>query len=158
MTDVLKFENLTEQDFAAISATAQGWRPQVGSELSGRVVGASIGSGVIGDPYPIVFVLPDDATNSIDAVAVHCFHTVLKNKMMELKPDVGDRIYIRYMGDLGREAKTKGMSAPHIYAVMAGEKQTLNVWGKLAGPVQGVNQTDNPAETITWDEITGEVK
>lgn len=75
---------------------AGAWRPEPGDILKGSIVQLDMGYSEYGN-YPIVTVKPDDGG---DDVAVHCFHEALRNKLQELKPDVGDSIGIKYFGEV----------------------------------------------------------
>jgi hypothetical protein len=46
-------------------------------------------------PYPLVTINRDDDNTE---VAVHCFHTVLKQEIAKKRPQVGDHIGIKYLG------------------------------------------------------------
>jgi hypothetical protein len=76
--------------------TAAGWRPGVGDSIVGVVVDldetlSNYGEGV----YPVLTIARDsDGTE----VAVHCFHSVLKGEVAKKRPQVGDRIGIKYLG------------------------------------------------------------
>jgi hypothetical protein len=56
--------------------------------------GVRIGPDEFGSPYPLLEVETDDG----EVVAVHAFHTVLKNELAKKRPDVGDRVGIKYLG------------------------------------------------------------
>lgn len=124
------WDKLTDIDIALLTATAQGWRPDVGSEIRGRVLAVKIGVSTVGvkdgDPpreYPIVFILPDGANEDTYAVAVHGFHTVLMAELRSARPEFGDRIYLKSLGTLDRLPASKGMNAPEVYAVhVTGQK------------------------------------
>jgi hypothetical protein len=133
---VLKWEDLTDIDIALLCATAKGWRPEAGSEIRGRVLAVKIGTSEIDGTareYPIVFILPDNADADTEAVAVHAFHAVLLNELRSARPEFGDRLFIRALGDLGREAP-KGRDPSQIYAVHVTKPKgslTANPWDML---------------------------
>lgn len=113
------FDKLTDIDVALYTASAEGWRPQVGDEIRGRVLAVKRGTSVIDNvarTYPIVFVLRDGATIDDTAVAIHAFHSVLMNEFMSQRPEFGDRLFVRSLGDMGRVAP-KGQDPAQIYAV-----------------------------------------
>ncbi len=75
---------------------APGWRPEVGDAVIGTVVDidealSNFGEGV----YPVITIARDDDSTE---VAVHAFHTVLKHEVAKKRPQVGDRIGIKYLG------------------------------------------------------------
>lgn len=135
----LVWSGLTDIDIALLTATAKGWRPEPGSEVRGRVLAVKIGTSEIDGTareYPIVFILPDGATIDTDAIAVHAFHAVLLNELRSARPEFGDQIYIRALGDLGREAP-KGRDPSQIYAVHVTKPKgsaTANPWDMLSHP------------------------
>ena len=88
------------------SATA--WRPTPGDTVTGSVVGIRKQTSDYG--FHPVLVLD---TGEDHYTAVHAFHGVLKNKLYELKPTVGDRLSIGYQG------KVDGKERPyHAYTVI----------------------------------------
>lgn len=114
------FDKLTEMDIAILSVTAEGWRPEDGDQIKGRVLAVKIGHSDLNDKfpeYPIVVILPDGATTADKAITVHGFHLVLRNELISQRPEYGDKIFIMAMGNLGRESKVKGQEPPEIYAV-----------------------------------------
>jgi len=70
--------------------------------------------------YPIIVVRKDDG----DEIAVHAFHAVLRAKLAENKPAIGDRIAIRYEGKI--KAKTEGHPAYHGYSVVVESADDLS--------------------------------
>lgn len=76
-----------------LDTEAVGWRPEPGEKLTGVIVDISEGSSDYGT-YPLLEVQADDGR----VVSVHAFHTVLKNELASKKPNVGDRIGIKYVG------------------------------------------------------------
>lgn len=77
---------------ARLDTNAQGWRPEVGEKLVGIILEVSEGESEYGR-YPLLIV---DSTG--DYIAVHAFHTVLKNELSRLRPQPGDTIGIKYLG------------------------------------------------------------
>ncbi len=73
---------------------APGWRPEPGGQVVGKIVEISEAPGTDYGPYPLITVEQDDGTE----VAVHAFHSVLKNEIDSKRPTEGDRIGIRYLG------------------------------------------------------------
>jgi hypothetical protein len=74
---------------------APGWRPEPGDVLIGRVIGFDERPGFAGVMYPIIEVERDDG----ERVAVHAFHTVLRDELARHKPKRGDRLGIAYHGE-----------------------------------------------------------
>jgi hypothetical protein len=152
ITPVL-YENMTDVDIALYSASALGWRPEIGDTVNGTVIAVKTGVSTIDDgppvSYPIVVVLPDGAYTTptgddTSAVAVHGFHSVMLNEFVSQKPQAGDHIFVKRLGTMGREAKVRGQSAPELYAVHVarpnGEAKPYD-WGQMLGRPT----TDKPA-------------
>jgi hypothetical protein len=76
------------------------WRPDKddSDKLVGKIISIDRGTGEY-DPYPLLVIEQDDGEEK----AVHAFHTVLKNELLRLKPQIGERIGIKFLG----EQKTK---------------------------------------------------
>ena len=111
---------------AALMAEGTGWMPQDGDEIEGTVLGAKWGySDVAEREYPIVFILldegnfyqqPDDDREPNDVVAIHGLQTVLESEMFSLRPQPGERLYVKKLGKRGK-AKRKGWDPPVAWAV-----------------------------------------
>jgi hypothetical protein len=119
-------EKLDAVQIAALMADATGWVPADGDEIEGTVLGAKWGySDVSERQYPIVFLLldegetyqrPDDDRPPSDVVAIHALQTVIESEMFSLRPQPGERLYVKKIGARG-QAKRKGYSPTVAYAV-----------------------------------------
>jgi hypothetical protein len=114
--------NQLEQD------SAEGWNPNEGDTLVGVIQNIKASQPNEYGIYPIVTVATDDGT----LVAVHCFHTILRNRLLEKRPAPGESVAIKYLGE--KESKTAGRSY-HNYAVVVDRP------------------TDSEAQA-TWDAFT----
>lgn len=74
---------------------AVGWRPEPGDQVVGTIVEISEAPGTDWGPYPVITIDKADGTGE---VAVHAFHSVLKNEIESKQPTEGDTIGIRYLG------------------------------------------------------------
>lgn len=92
------------------------WIPlEIGDELNGEIVDvASAWSDVRGggSSYPLLTVASDDGKE----YQIHGFGAVLYREIMRLRPRIGEKISIRYLGP--GEAKP-GLNPPEIYRVRA---------------------------------------
>lgn len=70
-----------------------GWRPSPDDVVEGTVVEVDERTGEYGS-YPVVVLEVGDGAE----VAVHGFHCVLKNELAKLRPAVGDRLAVKYLG------------------------------------------------------------
>jgi len=93
-----KFEDRLE------AGLAPAWRPdqEDPSVLIGTVVDIQQGTSEY-EPYPLLVVEQDDGTEK----AVHGFHTVLKNELIRQRPQIGERIGIKYLGEQATKPGSK---------------------------------------------------
>lgn len=80
--------------------SAEGWLPKDGDTLIGTIVGIKPSNGNQYGIYPIVTVATAEGN-----VALHCFHQTLKDPLLELRPVVGEKLAVAYMGT--KESKTR---------------------------------------------------
>lgn len=107
-----QYKQLTPSQIAAMTADAQGWKPEDGDELEGTVLAIKQGySDVKNANYPIVFVMKDTG----ECIAIHCFQTVIENEVRQQRPLPGEVLYVKRIGATG-EAR-KGQSPTIKYAV-----------------------------------------
>lgn len=127
---------------------APGWMPDVGDVIVGEVIDISRAPNFNQDGYyPILTIQTTGGTSEPltvkdgegtrlaevgEAIALHCFHTVLRNRILELKPLVGETIGVKYVsatektGKKGKEAnkpsvynvRVKGRGADDVYSSM----------------------------------------
>jgi hypothetical protein len=136
---------LSFSEIAALVGEAEGWRPEIGSEIMGTVLDVKVSHSDVSDrDYPIVFVLSPDKS----VTAIHCFQTILYNEMVNQRPERGDRIYVKRLED--GEATRKGWNDPIRYTVGV-EKQdaSASAWDRLSGPVTAAQERtpDAPADS-----------
>jgi hypothetical protein len=91
---------------------APGWRPAIHESVEGTIIEIADRAGYDDKPYPIIVLRKDSG----DEVALHAFHTVLRSKLVELEPTVGDRLAVRYEGRI--KSKTAGHKPYHGYSVV----------------------------------------
>lgn len=72
---------------------APAWLPSEGDTVIGFVSEISVGTSDFGD-YPIVTLTLADGTRA----AIHGFHTVLREALIENEPGIGEEIAVKYMG------------------------------------------------------------
>lgn len=115
------FEDRLEQ------GNAPAWRPdkEDADLLVGKVVTIDRGQSDY-EPYPILTIEKEDGTGE---VAVHGFHTVLKNELVKQQPQVGERIGIKYLGEI-----TSGQR-PYIgYRVKVDRTESTFSWATMGEP------------------------
>lgn len=75
-------------------ADAPGWRPNPGDKVAGTISGISHRTSDYGQgDYPIITL-----RTAAGPVAIHCFHTVLKNEIAGVAPQLGDELAVKYEG------------------------------------------------------------
>jgi hypothetical protein len=70
------------------------WRPAAGEQLVGTVLAITERESNYGGRYPLLIVASDDGR----AFDVHAFEAVLLDELAKLRPRVGERIGIAYLG------------------------------------------------------------
>lgn len=101
--------------------SAAAWRPSPGDMVDGRVVKLLARESDFG-LYPIVVI----DTGDVNYVAVHAFHTILRDALRELKTKPDDELVIVYQGKIqsnkpyGEDAETgkKLYRSYHNYLVI----------------------------------------
>jgi hypothetical protein len=73
---------------------SEAWKPEPGDKLVGIVTNIEIVDSKFGGKYPVVEVSTDDTVR-----VFHAFHTVAKNQLRRAKPQVGEPIAIKFLGD-----------------------------------------------------------
>jgi hypothetical protein len=104
---------------------APAWRPDVDDRLIGEVVALSERDGGYGS-YPILTIRRDSG----EELAVHAMHQVLSSQLAELRPKVGDRIAIKYLGKIANKA---GNGSYHGYRAVSDAATGGVDWGKYGG-------------------------
>lgn len=76
---------------------------EAGESVVGRLVELTLRDSDYGDPYPLVVLETSDGRE----VAVHGYHSVLRNRLLELDPRTGDELGIKCLGPRTSKAGTK---------------------------------------------------
>jgi hypothetical protein len=116
---------------------APAWRPAVDDKLTGEVVALSERDGGYGT-YPIITLKRDDG----DELAVHAMHTVLSAQLAELRPKVGDRIAIKYLGKIANKA---GTGSYHGYRAVSDAADGGVDWGRYGDGDEEAGGSDLPS-------------
>lgn len=117
---------------------AEGWRPEEGDTLIGRVTEVATGRSQFGGggKYPIITVQPEEGA----PVAVHCFHAALKARVLDLKPMPGERIGVKFVGK--RPHKTDPSLTVADYIVKVEGRTTTDAYAGMEEPA--APRTDVP--------------
>lgn len=104
-----------ELDAALDHPEAEGWRPKVGDKLTGTLVDIDTSDAGGYGAYPLLTI----ARPSGEEVAVHCFHTTLKNRVERMiesgKLREGARVGIAYLGEVEGKPGTQPF---HLYKLV----------------------------------------
>lgn len=134
---------------------AEGWRPESGDVLVGVVQRVEPAwSDFIGGYYPLVVITPESGG---DDIAVHCFHDVLRKRMLTLKPKTGERIGIKFHGQ--QQHKTDNRRTVANYTVkIEGRDTDADAWGAMSpiGPAQPSQAPDASDHAPRNDGAQGE--
>lgn len=136
---------------------AEGWRPEVGETLVGTVTDITRAWSDYKDGwYPIVTIESDKRSSKVEdgtEVAVHCFHTVLFNRMVELMPKIGETIGIKYVAATEKDDKKKGQNKPAIYNVRI-EGRSADVWGSMSADPRFTSTPTVTQESAAVEAVT----
>ena len=88
---------------------ATGWNPEPGETLVGVITSIKSSNPNEYGVYPIVTLQTDDGT----MVALHCFHQVLRSRLLEKRPAPGERMAVQYLGEVEKDDRPY-----HNYAVV----------------------------------------
>jgi hypothetical protein len=114
-----------------LEANTRAWRPDGDDPdvLVGKIVSVELGQTEYG-PYPLVIV-EDEASG--EELAVHGFHTVLKNELIRQRPKAGERIGIKYLGDIATKAGSPYKSYKGWKVRVERETGTAFDWSQISG-------------------------
>ena len=116
---------------------AEAWSPEPGGTIAGTVVSIDARDGGYG-PCPIVTIATVEAF-----IAFHAFHSVAKNELAKLRPQVGEKLVIVYNGK--RNSKS-GRGSYHSYSVsMPDRPKTDFSWAKY-GELDSDVPSDVPSD------------
>lgn len=127
----------------------EGWRPEVGDVVIGTIDEVTTGNGDFGE-YPLLIIEKADG----EFIAVHAFHSVLRNEIESLQPSEGDEIGVKYLGK--KEPKgglKKGMSPFENYKVKLDRKSPAGSTVPSPARVQSVPVSERAAAS---DDFLGE--
>lgn len=95
--------------------------------LVGEVVEIEVGTSDYGR-YPILVV----RTKEGEEKAVHGFHSVLQNELVKHKPQVGERVGIKYLGDVPTKPGSPFKSYKGYRVKVEREAGTAFNWNQIA--------------------------
>lgn len=107
---------------------AEGWKPEPGDILEGRITSIDTGTNEYGT-YPIVTIERDDGSSG----AVHCFHTALRSQFARLRPQIGMKVGVKYLGKQQAKNPVAGRSEYANYRVIMPEGGGGYNWAQEEG-------------------------
>lgn len=120
---------------------ATGWRPDTGSVLKGTVTEVSKGWSDYADAYYPIVTIREDGTDKL--VAVHCFHEILKQRMMDARPTIGSELEITCLG----EKPTRDGKRTYVaYTVTVPGEDGSAVWDQLGAQPSAAAQAGQSAQ------------
>lgn len=129
------------------SGFAEGWRPNEGDRVVGRVVDVDSGwSDYTSSNYPIITVHDEETDKD---VALHCFHHVLKKEVLKYKPQIGERIGVVYKGKVDSK---DGLRKIATYVVKVEGRTGTAVYDNME-PTAPANNPQPVATTTDSDDI-----
>lgn len=127
------------------SGLPSAWRPDQDDPdiLVGEVVEIEVGTSDYGR-YPILVVRQEDGTEK----AVHGFHSVLQNELVKIKPQIGERVGIKYLGDVPTKPGSPFKSYKGYRVKVEREAGAAFNWNQI--------RTDPEAEDVDYSQVTEE--
>jgi hypothetical protein len=100
---------------------APAWIPTPGTTMTARFI--ALRKGGIDSEYGVYPILTVEDAESGEFVSVHAFHTLLKNKILEMRPALGDVMTLHYEGTRpSKRLDKKGDPIDyHLYYVLEGD-------------------------------------
>lgn len=109
------------------SGLPSAWRPDQDDPdlLIGEVMEIEVGTSDYGR-YPILVVKTEDGEK-----AVHGFHSVLQNELAKAAPQVGERVGIKYLGDVDTKPGSKYKSYKGYRVKVDRDKAATFDWNRI---------------------------
>lgn len=131
-----------DSEFEYVQST--GWKPKAGDVIEGEIQDISEGySDYKQEGYPILTVQPAEG----DPVDCHCFHEVLRSKILQLRPQIGEKVGIKFLGKTKKKGNAKEEVANYIVRVKG--RRQVDPYARMAGaaatapPAEGVPDEDD---------------
>lgn len=119
-------KTMQEMEYQLDQDYAPAWRPEKeGDSILGTITTVSMGHSEYGT-YPIITVVTSDG----EMLAVHGFHGVLKQRLIEIRPKVDEVIGIKFIGHIVPEDGEKGVNDYYAYKVIINRPDD-DIWDKF---------------------------
>lgn len=101
---------------------AEGWRPEPGDMLIGVVEDVDVGWSDFRGEYPIITIRATEGTQSTnvkpgESVKLHCFHDVLFNRVLTLRPVAGETVGVQFHGKFQHKTKASQTVSRYTFKV-----------------------------------------
>ena len=128
------------------------WRPDQDDPvlIVGEVVDIQVGTSDYA-PYPLLVIRQDGGEEK----AIHGFHTVLKNELVRLKPQIGERMGIKFLGEQATKPGSKFKSFIG-YRVRVDRDSAVFDWNKIGKEEPQDEAYVAPEEPVTVPASAGE--
>lgn len=141
---------------------APGWMPVDGETVIGQVVSVDRMRSSYGgqEYYPIITIRVEGNANAKvngepgtvtrgDLLAIHGFHYVLRSELATLRPKVGERLGVKYVG---QQPSKDGKRTVTIYVVKVDGREA-DVWAGMAPPMPTVPASDVPVSQADFQPV-----
>lgn len=148
--DPVKATNQAMKEMGLDKDYAEGWRPTTGDTVIGEVTDIDTGYSEYNQTsYPIITV---KRTGSDELVALHCFHDVLRKRILQLQPQIGETLGVMYKG---KKPSKDGRREIAVYAVKVKGRGTTNPYANMQlQQQQSAPHTVDPMNPhVTADDI-----
>jgi hypothetical protein len=128
---------------------APAWKPEPGEKIIGELISVDERLGYNDEPYPILTLRQNDGGE----LAVHAFHSVLRNEVGKLNPQLGETIAVKYQGEVAKEG---GRGRYHSYRVVVDRTQSTVNLSKYADESDAPIDTAGLPESSTTQPVAGD--
>lgn len=127
------------------SGLPSAWRPdqEDADVLIGEVVEIEVGESDYGR-YPIIVIRSEDGEEK----AVHGFHSVLQNELMKHKPQVGEKVGIKYLGDVPTKPGSKFKSYKGYRVKVERDQAAAFDWSRI-----GESPEDEIGDRTVYEQV-----
>lgn len=146
--DPVKAANQAMKDMGLDKDYAEGWRPKEGDSIVGEVTDIDTGYSEYNNlTYPIVTV---KRQGTDELVALHCFHDVLRKRILQLEPKIGEILGVLYKG---KKPSRDGRREIAVYTVKVKDRGVRDPYASMKQ-----QKSIDPNPNKTQDDIQAEAE
>lgn len=146
--DPVKAAKQAMEDMGLDKDYAEGWRPKEGDSIVGVVTDIDTGYSEYNLlTYPIVTVERGDGSQ----VALHCFHDVLRKRILQLEPTLGETLGVLYKG---KKPSKDGRREIAVYTVKVKGRGNKNPYASMKTPQPQAQPAIDPNPNKTIDDVS----